>query len=217
MKKNPTKPMVYFLVFFLILLFIFIYFDKPKESEDEPLFEDFEIYNGYRIYDKEMGNLTLYTVEAFDSDDYRYLMTFRYLPNELLDIDVEEGIVDKVLYVDDTKEKYKTKIYISVNPNMDGQEAFSIFSLAQILWVGTPGHEGLYKIPTQTAFSMDYEGDDHPIKNCDDANSEIGVILVDYGDMKIFSNNYCVILQGNNLEELRMVNERLGYMLLGVI
>jgi len=88
---------------------------------------------------------------------------------------------------------------------------------AQILWVGDEGHEGVYKIPTQTAFSSDYEGDEIPIKDCNDASQYIGVIKMDYGDMKIYSDNYCIIMQGNNLEELRKVNEKLGYMLLGVV
>lgn len=219
MVKNHTTIIIYVLLFILILLGVFIYFDTKKEEkiEEEPISENFTVYNDYRIYEKKMGNLTLYTVEAFDADKHRYLITFRYFPTELKDIRVEKNIYDKVLYVDENKDRYKSKIYISVNPNMSGQEAFSVFTLAQILWIGTEGHEGIYKIPTQTAFSMDYEGEDHPIKDCDDATQYIGVILVDYGDMKIFSNGYCVILLGNNLEELRMVNEKLGYILLGVI
>ena len=204
-------------MFILILLGIFIYFDSKKESETQPLMQSFVVYNGYRIYNKTVGNLTLYAVEAFDANKHKYLITFRYLPNELEDIKVEEGIYDKILYVDENKDRYKSKIYISVNPDMTGQEALSVFTLAQILWVGTEGHEGIYKIPTQTAFSMDYEGDDHPIKNCSDATANIGVILLEYGDMKIYSDDYCIILQGNNLDELRMVNEKLSYILLNVI
>jgi len=217
MVKDNTKIMIYILLVVLILFGIFIYFDTKNEPQSQPLVQSFAIYNGYRIYNKTTGNLTLYTVEAFDSDDHRYLMTFRYFPYELKNVRVERSIVDKILYVNEAKDMYKTKIYISVNPNMTGQETLPLSALEQVLWIGTPGHEGIYKIPLQKVFSMDYEGEDHPIKDCSDASEYIGVILVDYGKMKAFSNGYCVILQGNNLEELRMVNEKVAYMLLGVI
>ena len=220
MRKDKSNIIIFSIVFLIVLFAVFIYFDTKQDDDvldTEPVFQSFTIYGDYRIYDKEMGNVSLYAVEVFDSDKHRYLFHFRYLPNELGDIPVEEGILDKVLYVDENKDKYKSKIYISVNPSMSGQEALSMFGLAQILWIGTEGHEGIYKIPTQTVFSGDYEGDEHPIKTCDNASPYIGVILIDYGDMKIYSNDYCVMLQGNDLEELRMVNEKLSYMLLGVI
>lgn len=217
MKRDYSNIIVFSILFLIVLFGVFIYIDTEKDSETDPIFQSFIVCGNYRIYEKPMGNLTLYAVEVFDSNKHRYLFHFRYLPTELKNIEVEEDIVDKVLYVDENKDKYKSKIYISVDPSMTGQEALSMFGLAQVLWIGIEGHEGIYKIPTQTAFSGDYEGYDHPIKTCDDATPYIGVILVDYGDMKIYSDGCCVILQGNDLEELRMVNEKLSYILLGVI
>ena len=217
MKKDKSNQIIYGIIILIIIVVVFVVIDLGDSEETNPLEEDFLIYGDYRIYEKNIGGVDMYAVEAFDSDNHQYLFHFRYLPTELEDILVEEGIVDKILYTDENKDTYKSKIYISVNPSMTGQEALSMFGLAQILWVGTEGHEGIYKIPTQTAFSGDYEGEDHPIKDCGDASEYIGVILVDYGDMNIYSDGYCVILKGNDLEELRMVNEKLSYILLGVI
>jgi len=222
MKKKNISLLIYILLFLLIFIITFIYFDskttgstiKDINNEDG---DNFTVYNGYRIYNKNIAGVQLYAVEVFDSDKHRYLINFRYLPNQLEDIPVEPGIYDKVLYVDDNKDKYKSKIYISVNPNMTGQEVLSMFTLAQILWPGTQGHEGIYKIPVQTAYSADYDGEDFPIKDCNDATPQIGVILLKHGDIKIYTDDYCVIIQGNNLEELRKANEKLGYILLKVI
>jgi len=218
-KKKNSNGIIYGIIVLIVIVAVFSFFDfsDVNNSNDGELDESFILYGEYRIYEKLFDEVMFYAVEVFDSDDHAYFFHFRYLPDELEDILVEDDLVDKVLYTDENKETYKSKIYISVNPSMTGQEALSMFGLAQILWIGTEGHEGIFKIPTQTAFSSDYEGDDHPIKNCGDATPYIGVIVVDYGDMQISSDENCIILNGNDLEELRMVNEKLGYMLLGVI
>jgi hypothetical protein len=221
--KKSLSITIYILLFILLVVIVFIYVDNLKKTKINEVTEikspytNLTVYNGYRIYEKKTTNLTLYYVEAFDSNDYKYTFSFRYYPTELKDVLVESDIYDKVLYGNEAKTKYKSKIYISVNPNMSGLETLSALSVAQILWQGTKGHEGVYKIPTQIAYSSDYEGDSFPIKTCEDATQEVGIILIKYGDMKIYSDDYCVILQGNNLEELRMVNEKLSYMLLKVI
>jgi len=217
MKKDKSNLIICGILALIVFVIIFSIMDLNENDEIESLDDNFLVYGDYRIYEKNIGGVDMYAVEAFDSDDHQYLFHFRYLPTELEDIPVEEGIIDKILYTDENQDTYKSKIYISVNPSMTGQEALSMFGLAQILWIGTEGHEGIFKIPTQTAFLSDYEGEDHPIKDCGDASEYIGVIAVDYGDLNIYSEGHCVILNGNNLEELRMVNEKLGYMLLGVI
>ena len=218
MKKDKSNFIIYGILILIIIVAAIVIFDTTKqEVSGDSYTGNFIVYNDYNIYENQIGDVMFHLVEVFDSNKNRFLFNFRYLPDELEDIPVEEGIVDKVLYTDENKDTYKSKIYISVNPSMTGQEALSIFGLAQILWIGKEGHEGVYKIPTQTAFSSDYEGNDIPMKDCDDANEYIGVILVDYGDTRIYSDGYCVVLNGNNLEELRMVNEKLSYMLLGVI
>jgi len=217
MKKDKSNKIIYGIIVLIVIVVVFVVLDLEDSEETNPLEEDFLIYGDYRIYEKNIGGVDMYALEAFDSDNHQYLFHFRYLPTELEDIPIEDGIVDKILYTDENQDTYKSKIYISVNPSMTGQEALSMFGLAQILWIGTEGHEGIFKIPTQTAFLSDYEGEDHPIKDCDDAGEYIGVIAVDYGDMNIYSDGPCVILNGDNVDELRMVNEKLGYMLLGVI
>lgn len=216
MKKDKSNIFIYGILILIVLVAVFAILDLEDDEDVEPLNEDFLIYGDYRIYERNIGGVDMYALEAFDSNNHQYLFHFRYLPTELEDVPIEEGVVDKILYTNENKDTYKSKIYLSFNPNLPTQ-IMILPIVAQILWIGDEGHEGIYKIPLQTSFSMDYEGEDHPIKDCSNANNYIGVILEDYGDISVSLDGDCVIIKGNDLEELRRANEKLGYMLLGAI
>jgi len=214
MKKKKSKSVLNYFIYGLMILVVLVglwtFFDYTDSGVVNT--ENGTVYRGYNIYEEDTGEIILYVLEVI-SDEKTYYHKFRYYPTEVLSLDYEEGIEEKVLNKND--EEYKSKIYLSVDPEMTGQEVLSTSILAQIL-----GREdyGVFKIQSVLgAFSKDYEGDDHPLKNCDDATKETGVILLQYGEPEIYSLGECVIIQGQDVTDFRMLNERLAYGLLEVI
>ena len=208
--KGILNHFVYGLIILVVLVGLWTLFDSIGSGNPNPI--NGTVYNGYNIYEEYTGKITLYVLEVI-SDGKSYYHKFRYYPEGLLGLGYEDGIEEKVL--NKNEDEYKNRIYLSVDPGMSGQEALSTSILAQIL-----GREsyGVFKIRSVLgAFSGDYGGEDHPIKNCDDATKEIGVILLQYGEPKIYSSGECVIIQGRDVTDFRMLNERLAYGLLEVI
>ena|SRR3989344_341229 len=216
MKKKKSGSVLNYFIYGIIVLVILVglwtLFDYVHSSRSNISINNGTVYNGYNIYEEYTGVITLYSLEVI-SNDKTYYHKFRYYPTDLLGLRYEKEIESKVLSKDE--DEYKDRIYISVDPNMTSDEVLSTGILAQIL--GRNSY-GIFKIKSVLgAFSRDYEGEDHPIKNCNDATRETGVIMLQYGNPRIYSEGECVVIQGKDVTDFRMLNERLAYGLLEVI
>ena len=212
MEKN--KSLTYF-IWFIVILIIFVgawtlFPHFNQENNGSP----YTVYNGYVIYKLEDEKSLRYLVEAYANEGVKYSHYFKFYPSDLLNLNYEEGLRNKVLYEDVTNNIKKNKIYFSYNPSMDGAEILSAGTLVQILG---NSDAGIYKIPIVVSVSQETSNSDFPIKTCNDATDSIGVILMRYGDPKIYSEGNCVILQGNSTEEFKRINDLLSYILVGVI
>lgn len=172
----------------------------------------YTIYNGYTIYELKDDKSLRYLVDAYANDGIKYSHYFKTYPEDLLNLDYEEGLKNSILYKDNNMKK--DKIYFSYDPKMDGSEILTSGTLIQILG---NSDAGIYKIPVVVSVTEDFGNTDFPIIACDDATKEIGVIELRYGEPKIYSEGDCVIIQGQNREDFINMNDLLSYILLGVI
>lgn len=174
----------------------------------------------YDIKQYQLENNTLYRIYVSmvsDNVAKNYDYSLYYSPYDVEDLDLEEGIAEKVIS--------KGYIYITQDPDLpsktDGRSNLAVRHIAQI--VGTadgPFYYGLYKINTEVAFTKHVKlnvSKSVPIKTCDDANDEVAVIEVRLGnETKIYSEGECIIVEGTNEKEILMAADKLAYSLLGV-
>ena len=172
----------------------------------------YSVYNNYVIYEVNDGNVLRYRVEAVANNGKSYIHTFRNYPPDLLELNYDINVREKILYKDSSLKK--DKIYFSYDPSMDGSEILASGTLIQIL--GT-SDAGIFQTPVVISSSKENNNPDFPIKTCNDSTKEIGVIELRYGEPKLYSKGECVIIQGNSREDFIKYNDLLSYMLLGVI
>lgn len=217
-QKNRFKTVI--IAIFALFLILAIYYYSYTTLKEKKGQENILTYNGYNFYVTQIGEVPFYTLsfgvgtEPNPKNPKPYLYNFRYFPMDLEYIPVESRIVEGTLY--SSPGRYKEEMYISVSPEFTDQEALAAFGLFQIL---SSTEQGVFKIPTQMAFFAPYpEETGIPIKSCEDATNQVGVILLKKADNeKIYKDEGCIILQGKDLEGLRKVSEKLTYMLLKVM
>lgn len=211
MKKNKTLTyFIWFLIILIVVIGVWILIDNINpEKKAAP----YTIYNDYIIYELKDEKSLRYLVEAH-ANNIKYSHYFKYYPTDLLNLSYENDAESKILYKDMVSGAKKDKIYFSYNPKMDGVEILTAGTLIQILG---NSNAGIFRIPVVISVSEDSGNNDFPIKTCDDATKDVGIILMKYGDGKIYSQGDCVIVQGSNLEEFKKLNDLLSYKLLGVI
>ena len=212
MEKN--KFLTYFVWLLVILVIAVGAWILSSNNDQGKKADPYTVYNGYVIYKLESEKSLRYLVEAYANGGVKYSHYFKFYPSDLLNLSYENGLREKVLYKDVINNIKKDKIYFSYDPNMDGAEILSAGTLIQILG---NSDAGIYKIPVVPSVSQETGNNDFPVKTCDDTTESIGVILMKYGDPIIYSEGECVILQGNNTEEFKRINDLLSYILLGVI
>ncbi len=208
-KKNKAlNYFIWFVIFLIVAVGVWMFVSDNSIDEPTP----YSIYNGYVIYEIKDDKSLRYNVQIYANDGKEYLHIFKNYPENLLSLDYEKNLRNLILYKDDILKK--DKIYVSYNPIMDGSEILSVGTLIQIL--GT-GNAGVFKIPVVVSVTEDNQNPDFPIKTCDDATKEVGVIELRYGEPRIYSEGECVVLQGSNREDFINNADLLSYMILEVI
>jgi len=160
-------------------------------------------YNGYTITKHEFGwAATVYAGQK----EQPYIVYLHYGPKEVDKIN-SETVKDKILN--------SKQIYTTFNPSMPGAPtALAVIDIVKV--TGTNPEWGIFKIPTQAAIT---EPDGiNEVKTCKDATNETSVILLKLGDeTKIYPEDYCIIIQAENEEDIIKASNRLVYELLGII
>jgi len=201
---------VYALIIILIVLIVLLVFyknssnglDKNQYVYKNPQGEEF-------IFTKSnVDNLTLNVLTAYVDKNglHQYQIPFRNNPNDLKNISIEPNIKNKILN--------KQGIFITLNPNLKSGAVIAAVEISRI--IGTNDY-GVFKIPTQSATTIP-TNTTYPVINCNDATKDTGVILIGIGNYtRIFSNKECVIVEGDNYDNLIKAADKLSLHLLNVM
>ena len=211
-KKNTFNYFIWFVTILIIIVGAWVFLSNDSDEIPTP----YSVYNGYVIYEVKDDKSLRYQVEIYANEGRKYRHIFKSYPEELLDIEADDGLGD-FLYKDKINNLKKDKIYFSYDPNMDGVNILSAGTLIQIL--GT-GDVGIFRIPVVISVSEDNGNEDFPIKTCSDSTAETGVILLVEGEPKIYKDKdygNCIIIQGNNKDEWNKLMDYISYKFLGVI
>jgi len=195
--KSSTKNIILIIIMIIGLLVLFFsikYFYHPTPTEES------YVYNGFKF--TKISSLWLTEVQV-DSTIFR--ITTRYSPNEIEHITVEPGIYEKIVG--------SKKIYFTVTNNLSSVAVLGITELGRI--VGT--RYGLFNIPSQAALTeSDNQGT--PVKTCKDAVNGTGVIWFKTGNITaVYSDQNCVIIQGEDEWGIVKAADRVTFGLLGVM
>ncbi len=193
---------------FIVLLVIFVLgtigmFLYQKNRYKDTYFE----YNGFTIHKiTSENNNKVYQTKVFIGENPQpYLITTRYNPNELNDIEVNNhNLKDSVL---------KKEIYITMESY---SSAVSVLAATEISKV--TGNFLIYNIPTHGALTSGIEGKNVTVKTCNDVSAEQSIMYLKQSNRsKIYSENGCVILEGRDEYDLIRVANKLIFILLGVM
>ena len=222
MKNKNVNILLGFLVGLLIIFLVFAYGGDFSVNKDKgELFdvgdgtycENVVIKDNFRFCNVTMSDtLNIYRLEFYVGDQ-RILHTFRSLPEDLEDIKLEKGLGVPLLIPGTNV--VKEKIYLSVDPNFSGDEVLaSLWLPSQIFGRNSAS---VFKMDVNNAFSGDYEGNDHPIKNCNDVTNSTAVVEFREGESKIQVEDNCIVVYGQNETDLTRLSEKLVYNLLEIV
>ena len=193
------------LIVFVVAIILFFVFREASVSYESYFYNsDFEFVK----YEDETGNIThtLLLSAGFKNNLELYQIPFRYSPYELEGISVEKGIRDKMLA--------SKGFYITLDPDYDVKSVIAAVELSKIL---STADFSIFKFPIDSAFTKEREGYDTPVKDCKDATSDIKIIKLLLGSStKVYSQDNCIIVEGNTYDNLIKSAESLSLTLLTV-
>lgn len=210
-KNTILNYFVWFVVVLVVAVGAWVVLEGDFFSNEE--FIPYTVYNSYVIYKIEDEKSLRYKVELYANEGTKYIHIFKNYPEDLLDLDYENGLRD-ILYANEINDIKKSKIYFSYDPKLDGADILTGGTLIQIL--GT-GNAGVFKIPVVVSVTEYSGNEDFLIINCEDSSEKIGVIVLKTGEPKIYKDKDCIIIQGNDNDQFRKLTDLLSYILLEVI
>ena len=165
----------------------------------------------YRIDVSKIGNVTIYSPHV-KKDNVEYIYHFRNKPENLKDISLEDNLLEKINRPNGVRNVYVTRD-IEINEQTDNDVIIAGAAFEAIL--GTTDY-GIYQIPIKNAYTTRV-GEKIPKITCLNVSPFDTVIYMKLGnETKVYSDNDCVIVQGNDGDTLIKAGEKLGYYLIGV-
>ena len=215
--NNKKRTNILLLILFIVLVSTFvIIITNPIKKQNKYVYNGF-VVSKFRI--KSAPDVIFHNIDFF-VDDKKYSVPLRNDPQNIEDIIVED--LDKVKWIKNSLESSNynilaKKIYITFDPikYSGGDLGIAGGEIAKIIGSSSTG---IYKIPTGGAFTKLLDGYTNIIKDCDDANSETGIILLTLGnENRINVEEDCIIIEGNSYDGLIKSADRFLLALLGVI
>ncbi len=231
MKKTHLISIIVFLVVLSIFTASFIYYKQSIESGKTYTYEgpggsfDFEIVKKPGV-DIIFNRIYLYLTR--DGKELKYYVNMRNSPMSVEDIPFE-NVRDKILYSNGKN----TTFYITQDPNLPTESnklsTLAVMNINRVTAGSVVKEQGfetnvvIYGIPTKSAITKMtpmYEESDIPVKDCKDATRETPVIKLLIGDEdRIYfdkDNEWCVILEAKNYDELLRVADKFVYHIMEV-
>lgn len=201
MKKSEKKHAGrVVLVLFLILVIgalLLIYVNNRKYEQLAFDFHGFDVVHtadGYR-----------FRIFINENNEPNFF-TLRSDPRTLENVTIGKNIVADLLR--------KEQIYVVIDPyeNLTGLTTMAALEIDKIV-----ENNFLFGIPVNTAFTKPYERVGLEVITCENANATLGVIWLRLGsETQIFSENGCVVMEGEKEEDLMRTADRLILALLKV-
>ena len=166
-------------------------------------------YNGFTITKNQYGWAATVFVEELGKKEKIILIDLRYDPKTLEkeNITIHNDIQDLILN--------STQIFITTDPNGTGKTSIAAMHLSKVL--GTHPNWGIFKIRIENTLTK--PDGELPVKTCNDSNSLVTVIDLEHEkeENKIYNEDYCVIIEAKNEDDLIKLTDRLILNLLGIM
>ena len=166
-------------------------------DEDAAIVGDAVVISGYTFYDTGEAYVTF--VEA---NGQEYEIDFLVNPADVKDVNCDASVLDVV--------QGKSKVYIVHNPNAVSLDEIAIAynEVGRVL-------EGLTNKQTVLAYTVDSDPQnlDVPLRDCKDVDYEVAVELA--SETEVISESGCVLVRGENAEEIERAASKLAMWLAG--
>ncbi|MBT4416635.1 hypothetical protein HOC80_00875 [archaeon] len=184
----------------LIVLGTVIYFSDFNSTNV------YQYSNGDSIFDVNVLNEveTQIRITIGDSEE-AYILNLRNDPLSLEDISVTGNIAQRIIN--------DQEIYIVINPNagLSSKATIAALEIDKII-----DNQFFYNIPVSSAMTEEYG--EYPIVTCDMANDEYSVIYLGVADeTAVYVDDYCIIVEGADEDDLIRAADRLSLHLLGIM
>lgn len=209
-QEKKLGILFYVLIFITIAFIVFaaISFKKPilsnKYIYTSPSGEQFQFIKS------EIGNITQHvvTVYAFDKQNNKHQVDIPIINDPYS--------IEKIPILNEVKSKILNKqgIFVTLDPYGDSKSVLAAIEITRV--IGTNDY-GVFKIPTQSA-TFKPTNTTFPYVTCVNATKQIGVIyLFTRNETRIASLGECVVVEGNNYDNLVKAADKLTLHLLGVM
>src|SRR3989338_6237503 len=214
MNKRKIELIIAFLIIIIVTISLFIIFKKDSQ--------DF-VYKGekgeYKFDIQQIGTVTFYRPHVFVGGK-EYIYAFRNKPQNLEELPLESGILNKLNRQGGLKELYITKD-VNLSSQIEGNVNIVTAPMASIL--GKTDF-GIYRIRVNSAYTSFHSGEPvAPTVDCSTVNyngkvnKTVGVVYLKLGnDNKIYSEGDCIIIEGKDSDGLIKAGEKFAYHLIGV-
>ncbi len=210
MKKQYLKIGIYSLMAVLFIIGIFLLYQNLTDESES----NYYLYsNGYSEFEVTKistieTRIPVY-VENTDGSHTQVLVTFRNDPVTIEDIEIDRDIYNK-LYDDEV-------IYVTLDP-VAGYGASMILAALEIQNILESSYLP-YQIPVASGFTQVSEKNKEiPVVTCSDASLDWSVIVLEVADdNRVFSDGYCIYVQGKTEDEVIAAADRLVYYMLGIV
>jgi len=202
-KERQLTIIVMSLIIILIIGILFMFFYQKMRYSNI-----YFTYNGFDVQKVVDNNVPSYKIKFyFENNPNSFIISFRNNPKDLENITIDNNISD-ILFKKDVKE-----LYITMPSNASSLSVIAATEISKIV-----GNQYFFNLPTHGALTSPVEGKDVPVKTCNDVSTNMSIILLKIGpESKIYSQNGCVILEGNNEYELIRDANRLVLTLLNIM
>ncbi|MFH1456346.1 MAG: hypothetical protein ABIF40_05355 [archaeon] len=204
MEKKYINYGLYALIIILIALSVYFLYDITTEELD---LSYYEYSNGDTVFEVTIVSDDETQIPVFvDDDGPPYLLHFQYDPLSVEDISIDRDIYNKIYDVE--------QIYVTIDPNAGYTSLITIAAFEIEKFFDVPYLP--YNIPVNSAFISKYG--ETVVKTCEDATLDTAVIWLYVGDKtQVYSNGYCIIVEGTSEAEVVRATDRLMYYMFGIV
>lgn len=203
MKKREKQItiIVVSLIIVLIIGTLFMFFYQKIRYSDI-----YFTYNGFDIQKVVDNNVPTYKIKFyFENNPQPFIIGFRNNPKDLENITIDKSIKD-VLFKKGVKE-----LYVTMPSNATSLSVIAATEISKIV-----GNKYFFNLPTHGALAE--PNDKWPYKTCNDVLTNTSIILLKIApETKIYSENGCIIIEGNNEYEIVRSANRLVLTLLNIM